>query len=283
MEAIDEPFRALALALPDAARAQALALPLRLGFAAGFGDYARQAPFRDLPAYAAEGLAIDAARLARFSLAHVCAGYHGVVVDRLADGKLGADALPDGFVDRLYDARVEALADALGDRAAAEVYTAGAVADWHAGVAIERALLAGEAPTIARYLDAARRRGRWLTVAATAMLPTVTGARFQAVAELVIVAAQCHDDAADADDDARLRGRSLPDVLGLPRGGLYAAAPLLYSAAAARARGAGFSRLAAWCAERAIDLATTARAEHAVELTAALLVAGAAATAWPVE
>jgi hypothetical protein len=259
--------------LPPSLRACAATLPFQLGLSsdprAGWDAYAHLDPIRELPGFAIEplvaGKAIsDAAhlqgQLPSYRIAHWHGGFFGVLADRLVDGQdrhahtSDEDGDPAALLAPVQEAWRRALAAATGRRAVADAAIDRAIAAWARG--LHRELRARErgSLSVADYVAMTGLKVSWLATAAQCLLEQA-GERERAwelsrAFELLLLAAQCLDDAIDADEDERLHGASLPTLLGLGPGALVRAAPPILLLAARRAE-SGFPRFSSWLSAHA--------------------------------
>lgn len=253
-------------------------LPFRLGVVPSPGgtwdDFVRLAPNRDLPAFAAEWTdatprPVAPERVALFSQAHRAAAAYFTVADRLADGQVPADADLLATRDRLRASWIDAFAEATGDRHAAEARAARDLSLWAAGVRRERVAAAAGAMTTAEYVAMTHLKLRVVSTVAGALVDASGDARralhLRAVYDVFLFALQCRDDAVDEAEDRRTRGASTADLLGLSAPALLCAAPPIVAWAAARAREASFTRLAAWMDDFAVAAAAPASPRDAFE------------------
>lgn len=265
MDDLEASWRRRAATLPHHLREVAAVVPLRLRITErdeqGWGDFVQLEPNRDLPAYALEdGSGVTADELARYSEAHRCGGYHGLLLDRLADGQAeGAEAL----AELLAHAREwwrDSLVYAVADPRLADAAIESSLRVWRAGTIMERRALTvrnGRGAPLApeRYVWIVCAKLRWIGVAARLMVRAAAGparARaFRRVHDRFLLGLQCLDDAVDGDEDRALFGRDYASALDVPPEALVRAAAVFTRQAEALARRDRFDRFAAWLAGRA--------------------------------
>jgi hypothetical protein len=269
MDRVEASYARLVARLDGPRRALALELPRRLGVSAravgGWEDFTALPPMRDLPRFAGCG-AVDEATIERFTFAHHCAGFYGLLVDRLADGQAPApddlSRLRSFFLAQWEDA----LGAACGQPARARRTIHRAMVSWRRGLEVERAALRRQRLTPEVYLRCIRRKTRWLGVTACMLVERAAGRRralqFQRCFDLMLWSLQCLDDEIDRDEDRELFGLSFAHALGYCDGALLRASFHLCSAAAAAAREGRFCALAAWLGARASGLAGACADTH---------------------
>lgn len=258
---LDATYEELVTRLPEVLRPAAEELLPRLGLAAGPGarweSCVRLAPARELPWLVAHGLGVRGAVVERFVAAHHAAVFHGLLVDRLADGQGVLDAEMRALRGCLLNAWRRRLAGALGDERRAQRAVARELRVLHRGLALERDALGRSGLLLEDYARMGWWKLRWGGLAASALLgeavPAWRRRLFSRALRLLLLALQCFDDAVDCAEDERLRGRSVPAALGFPRGGLAQAAVHLSRRAATHAREGRFPALARWLEERALE------------------------------
>lgn len=250
--------------LPADVLPMARTLPQRLGLTeraeGGWSEFAQLAPSRDLPWFAAEdrlGDLVSDFALDRYRFAHCCAGFYFLLIDRLADGQVRDEEGLAALEPHLLDAWAMALGDATRDGG----MTARAIGDarrrWRAGVSAEQQALAAGALDAGRYGSIVRDKLAWIGVAADALLTQNAperAAAFRSAQQLLFLGLQLVDDAADADEDQRLRGSSVPGALGVPAPALVLTASAACCEAARAANASGFQRLGHWLDRRVMDL-----------------------------
>lgn len=238
----------------DALRALPAEIGLPLGDdGAAWERFIQLEPNRALPSFAVprslRGRVCVDDELA-FVRAHHHAAFFGVVADRIADRQVAPSAALREARAALLRAWERALGDALGDRRAARAHVAEDLRAWRVGLRLERAAFAARSLSPDRYFTAVSVRLRWVSTTARAML-RARGAHdaSEALTEIIdrfLFACQCRDDAIDADDDRRVWGVSVPELLGLSQGSLLRAAVSSLRQAEQKARAAGFEALAIW-------------------------------------
>ena len=236
-------------------------LPHRLGLSphrdAQWSDFVQLPPNRDLPGWvddAPTGSILPRDRVAAFEQAHHLAAAWGIVADRMDDGQLAESAPFEAPRGALLAAWEVALHRACGDLALARATVGDSLQAWERGTALERSLFQKPiGPSgAALYARSVGLRLTWVHATSTAMLKTagqperVEGLRASHAA--FMCGLQCRDDAFDADDDRRVRGAAVHEVLGVPRGALVRAAPASLRRASTLAHAHGFHRLGAWIA-----------------------------------
>ncbi|WP_044986149.1 hypothetical protein [Sorangium cellulosum] len=263
---IDDTFAAVVAGLPADLRREAEHLPYRLGLtrspSGAWEDFVVMDPNRDLPRYAAEDPArpghcrLAVGQLFAYRRAHHCAAVYGLIADRIADGQVAKSRVFVRLRDEVLRAWIRALGVATGSppRARALVGAALRATEW--GNARERRALVrarrrGEGTLSAReYFTFTSAKLRWFGATAHGLLlslgePGRAGA-LRRTYDIFSIALQCIDDALDDASDRRTRGASFPLALGLPSGGLLAAAPGLIGRAASLARAARFHEFGLW-------------------------------------
>jgi hypothetical protein len=279
IDPIDQTYGAVVASLPAELRSVARSLPHALGLTAdpnaGWAEFIRQPATRDLPGLAARGLGksgggrISARALELFRNAHHCAGFYGLLIDRLADGQVRPKPGMRDVRRSLLGAWTRALAEAMGDADAAHSAIAQALRAWARGVRAQRSLANGATLLPDAYVAMSRDRLLW-TSTSTACLLGLAAPREQRLAFLVaydryILAMQCIDDARDAAEDERLLGASIPRALGLPASGLVRAATLLALEALFTAAAGGFEDFARSVLPLLVALETRRSSEAALE------------------
>jgi hypothetical protein len=285
MGEVEAHYASLVAELSPDLRAAARRLPFDLGLTPspedGWEAFVKLPPNRDLPALAVEGTPLEGA-IDTYRAAHWAAGYHGCLVDRIADGQTAKSPALDALAEALLSAWHRALSQALGSTDEASAAVDGALASFARGIEMERGAVTRRALQISDYGELVREKSAWVRVSALAMLVRSGQAQraqaFRVAAELAMMAMQCADDAVDADEDRRRSGTSFPEMLRLPQGALLRAAPMLLRAAHDAAEEGGFNSFAAWLSAYAdmLDIravpADAVRAEFgATALTASLL------------
>jgi hypothetical protein len=258
---IDATFQKHIRNLPADLRDYAETLPHRLGLAQNAAgrwvDFVSLEPNRELPILIVDELASEETDLPRaclnaFRQAHYLGGCAMLIADRIADRQVRADAKMTAIRKRLVDAWGDVLGRAMDDHASARHMIDLLLADWRAGVALERLMLRRRRSWKA-YARSAWLKLRWVSGTACAMLSRL-GLLDQAEAladgyTCFLFALQCRDDVSDQQEDVRVRGVSIPEAINLPPGALVRAAPLLSMRAAEILRVAGFPRLGTWMDE----------------------------------
>lgn len=251
--------------LPEKLRPMSVQITRRLGLTLGpdesWTDFVRLEPNRDLPLFAVDAAHRDGladAVVARYCEAHHCAGFHGLLIDRLADRQAEAPgALAEMLPHTLAWWRA-ALTSATGDAGVAQAAIDASLRAWRFGVAVERRGLASSSVTPGRYAQIVTTKLRWIGVGTHVMLRSLVGSdrarAFRKVHERFLLGLQCLDDAVDGDEDRETFGCDYASALGVPRGALVLAAWAFTQQAAARARRDRFMRFADWLDARAAHL-----------------------------
>jgi hypothetical protein len=230
-------------------------LPVRLGWTRADGscwdEFIRLDANRDLPAFVADIIDVDAGTLASFTNAHHFAAMHGIVSDRIVDGQSADPTLLDARRS-LLDQWLDALAGGLGDKGAARRVIGGALRDWKRGVDQERVILATGSADWEAYATAVALRLRWVSVTATAMLDhhgaSAAARVLETTYDRLMLALQIMDDYVDADEDRATRGSSFECLRDLSMGP-RALSGLLIAGAAQRATFGGLVTLGSWLRE----------------------------------
>lgn len=251
----DDTWRDLVGTRERALRDRTRALPYRLGITwrpdGQWGEYVTFDVLRDLPSYMADALPRrpGARALARYRRAHHCAGFYGLLVDRVVDGQVLEDAALRGDRRWVRDAWTDALHDACGSRARARSLIGDAMARW--GDAVEREDRAMREGTLTpeAYGAVTRAKVSYLWVASEAMLRDegVDEARRGALRgefERLMLALQCNDDAMDEEEDRARWGRSVPEALGVTAGVMAATATAITRASESACARVDLARLA---------------------------------------
>lgn len=268
MRALELEYRGVVADLPADLRPLAADLPFHLGLAAhppgSWEDYTRLAPFQGLPEYAAEGGTLPGQPqvapevLERYLRAHRCAGFFGLLADRLADGQVEDRPEWPRLLHSLLERWRQALRDATSNGTLADEAVRAAVCTWAEGLHQERELLGQQTLSMLQYVDLMSRKVAWLgTTSFCLILVHGQPARlnsFRLAFDLLLLSSQCLDDALDHAEDERLHGLSFPAALGYPPGGLLRTAPRVARLGAKVARAGGYLRLGEWLASRAGEL-----------------------------
>ncbi len=297
-EGVDASYKTLIAEFPSSLHDVAAMLPHQLGLVARAGDlwegFIHLSPNRDLPGFAAEAVAAASGRplspemLARFRRAHCCAGFFGLLCDRLADGQV-ADT-PDLRALRQLFLRKwrQTLIAATGAPRSCEKALRAAVTAWHRGVTLEQAACTERELSPNSYGRILLLKLRWIGTTAEVLLHACGAGRrasaFRRAHNLLLLSLQCVDDYHDVKEDQETRGISIPDALGLPAVGVARAAPRLARQGSSEARAAGFTRLADWLDERAaaLDLALLPESSPQAELAGMVLATVLVECAYPV-
>lgn len=267
-EPLDATFEELIGRAPAHLRDAARALPYRLGIthrpSGGWGDFAKIEPICDLPLFALESVApsVSDESVGRYRLAHRVGGFHGLLVDRVADGQARLDPELRALRTWLRAERVAALGLATGAPFVAERLVAQAERSFRAGTAIERRARAARRMDALEYRRMVEAKTRWLAVPTLAMLghyaSAESAAPFAAGYERFMLALQLLDDAVDTNEDRALFGVTMPELLGVTPDVLRHASRLVTAEARDALAASSFSRFASWCDERLQELASGA-------------------------
>lgn len=257
VEAIEQHWTTLVTGLPPALRPVASTLPHRLGLSDAppgrWTDFTCLAPMQDLPRFAADGAGMseEATRLQVFREAHWCAGYLGLLRDRVADGQ-AAEVPQARALDRcLRRAWIDRLGEGLGDRLLARRWVADAMGRWRRALAAQPAPLCPDAMPWDHYAHLVRDKTDWLLLGGIGLLHRagVTPGRrrdFLRAGRLLLVGLQSLDDALDHEEDRALLGCSWPEALGVAPSVLCRVSVAALEAAATSAEAGGFGALAVW-------------------------------------
>ncbi|MDP3209037.1 MAG: hypothetical protein Q8M65_07800 [Rhodoglobus sp.] len=255
---LDATWKQLQRRLPPKLASSADDLPAQLGLTRsgeGWDAFLRTAPNRDLPHFAADGIegapdALSPEARARYTEAHHLAAMFGLVADRLEDAQV--EMAPSLVAFRRFFLREWAavLSAACGSAEVARGSIARDLRLWRRASALERAALATGQLSVDGYAWLTETKLRWVSTSSAVLLHTHAHASraeaFVAVNALFLRALQCRDDAFDEAEDRQTRGRSFPEIIGLPAGGFVRAAVTLVGRAAAVARTARFGALTEW-------------------------------------
>lgn len=266
--AIDDSFALLVESLPSDLRAETVQLPHRLGLTrhpdGGWEDFVVMDPNRDLPRYAAEAplvpgtMRIRPDELLAYRRAHHYAAIYGLLDDRLTDEQVPQTKSLLRLRRESLRAWIQALTEATGSsrRAAQVIVTAlqsTAKGNHREQAALELARSAEPTKlSPVEYVSFIGEKLRWFGASSHALLLSLHEPErahgLRRAYDVFSVALQCIDDALDDDRDRAGRGISFPDALGLPPGGLLAAAPGLVRLASSYAEEFRFHELGAWLA-----------------------------------
>ncbi|MDO9018265.1 MAG: hypothetical protein Q8S73_23995 [Deltaproteobacteria bacterium] len=255
---LDATWKQLRRRLPPTLASGADDLPAQLGLTRsgeGWDAFLRTAPNRDLPLFALDGVEGDPDTLtresrARYTEAHHLAAMFGLVADRLEDAQV--EKAPSLVAFRQYFLREWAavLSAACGSAEFARGAIARDLRLWRRASAVERSAFVSGQLSVDAYARLTESKLRWVSTSSAVLLHTHTDARrgeaFVAANALFLRALQCRDDAFDEAEDRHTRGRSFPEMIGLPAGGFVRAAVSLVGQAAVVARAARFGALADW-------------------------------------
>ncbi|MFO0562260.1 MAG: hypothetical protein U0269_29865 [Polyangiales bacterium] len=226
-----------------AARDRALTrvLPYRIGITSRpdgtWSDYVHHEVLYDLPAVVADVMERDISQrdLQHYRRAHHLAGFYGLLTDRVADGQVFQDRALEREAVWLRREWESALSIACNSGAKARRWIADERRLWKLAVSTPCAQI--DAPSTYGKLVRDKVGHLWLS---SGMMLDEFGANGATVAmlrdsfERVMIALQCHDDAADQDEDRALRGASATDLLGVDASTLHATAALLLREVATR-------------------------------------------------
>jgi hypothetical protein len=267
---IDASYGEVLSRLPPALRARGKRLLVELGLTetGSWTSFLRLAPNRDLPLFAAEGVADTV--VDQFCVAHHCGAFYGLLADRIVDEQVAPDGELLALAGHLLSAWRGSLGGALGDVARADAAIDEAIATWHEAAADEASLVRARHYPVERYAELVSRKLGWIGLAARALQwhsgTARSAAAFRDAHDLMMIGSQCHDDAADAVEDAQRWGCGVPEALGFPSGALLHASARLTESAAAVARDGGLALFSGWLDGRARDIAAIAPAESLVAM-----------------
>lgn len=292
MSEVDGAYDELVASLEPSLHEVARRLPVALGLGgagARWSSYATLAPVVDLPRFAVEGAGeVDDALLTRARTAHLLGGYAGLTLDRLHDGQARARDVPPELRRALGARWAGVLADLSPRPTSARARARRALARLALAATREREAFACGTLAFGAYARLVCAKTAWFGLASSTLLertaPHRAGA-FVAPFRLLMLSLQTLDDAADEAEDRRDRGRSVPELLGVPARALELASARLAADAAEAADAAGFAELGAWLEGRASALRAEARGRGgwagALDAVAALgLVEAARTAAW---
>lgn len=254
----DDTWRALVSTRPSSTRGITQAMPYRLGItslpAGGWRDYVRQPPMFDLPGYMADRAprAVSPAALRRYRRAHHCAGFYGLIVDRVEDGQVADSAALRSERAWLRSVWVAQLGQACGSTASAKTEITATMQALRQGASDARTSRTAGALDAEHYAAAVRKRVGFLWVA-TGLMLRVHGAGEDVIDqartdfEHIMIALQCCDDAVDDEEDRELFGQSAAASLGVAPSALQATGAMMFEGLRARVHGP----LATWCGEMA--------------------------------
>lgn len=257
--AIDAAWQRLSASVCGTIRPAAGSLPGQLGFGNGatqWSSYATLPPIVDLPFFVAPGAAPELLAAARE--AHWRGGFLGLALDRLADGQASRGVRGD-LLDALREAWVESLSVVSGARAEASSSVDEVLARAAAGFAMESVCAQVGTMDVQVYADIVREKTAWFGLASR-MLFARSRVRdlhvFDELFEQLMLSLQTFDDAEDEHEDRLLRGRSIPDLLGLAPTCLVTVSAELARLGRRAARRCGLDALDAWLEERETLMAT---------------------------
>jgi hypothetical protein len=257
----DETWRALLERRAVERRNLTRVLPYRIGITprpdGGWGDYVREPVMFDLPAMLADELDTRAFDASKWTRAHHCAGFFGLVADRVADQQVFEDAALRDDRAWLFEQWRSTLAEACGDQREAERRIDDERAIWRTAVEEERRWTAGSVVDANAYSTVVRGKCAFLWITSAMMLEHngVALARIAQVRESferVMIALQCCDDARDNDEDRELKGASTCDLLAVDGATLDATAALVLQRLGAVSPPTALATYAMTAAERAM-------------------------------
>lgn len=252
---LDRSFQRFVASVPDALRAEASALPFKLGLVhrpdGRWSDFTQIPAVHSMPSALMRG-ARDAVRSALVGVdesayleAHRLAGFYCVLVDRVADGQVVPDRALRALRRLLRAAWVDAVAVFAGERA--ERAVARAERALRRAIRRERAGFAsGKLPAPA-YAAAVRDKTVWLALATRELLRAHAARSADAFGRAHVLffgSLQCLDDAMDVEEDSAVRGGSFPALLGVSVRAMWLASQHLVARAADEFRHAGFGGVA---------------------------------------
>src|SRR5262249_40335300 len=156
-----------------------------------------------------------------------CAGFYGLLVDRVFDEQLrqpGSLRAEQSWLRREWE---DALASAVGKRAVAEAMIDGAIRRWRRAVLRERAAICRGNLDTAEYASIVLGKVAFLGVAVEAMVGKPRRRKAREIFGLLLLGLQCNDDAADAEDDHEMLGAGMPALLATTDSGLQRSASKL--------------------------------------------------------
>jgi len=252
-------------------------LPRRIGISTaatgGWDEYSKLAPMRSLPEFAREACeSLDDERVDAFVLAHRAAGFAGLVIDRIVDGQVAGDEQLLYAARFLIDRWIELLIEATElPRETISRSVSQSLERFNAGTEEERRCLEKGIDNGRDYAMFVADKTGWLALSAQWMLALHADeagqSAFEHCFESLVFALQLADDGLDADEDEAIRGRSIPDCLGVDRATLLVASERILRETETAASVAGLDRLAEFARGHADALRV---ANQNVELTTAL-------------
>lgn len=224
---------------------------------ASWDDVVRLEPCVRLPLMLGDDIGATEQEIGSFVAAHHAGAHFGFIADRVHDGQ--TDAIDEGLALTEAAARIweQKLAAAVGSAhdAARGVRAARTLLD--VGIRMEQRSFAQHSTSVARYARAALARLWWAGLAADAFLQRRAQDRresFRMTFALLALSLQLLDDAADSDEDQRLRGCDTATLLHLPVRALARASLEVTDRARETAQAGRLGRLATWLERRAHEL-----------------------------
>lgn len=260
MHPIARSYKTVLEHLPVDRREEGIRLPYEIGIAkdknGGWEDYSSSAPLYDMPLYVLENAgtldSIDSSRIVEpFRIAHHCAGFYGLLCDRLADGQCDKSEMTDYFKNHFRSCWVKYLAIAAKQREQVMCSIVESVIDlWEQGIQMDKRLIGSGKMTVISYAELIILKVRWLSLASIYLLKALGQIQripeFQLVFNLMLLGMQCRDDAVDHQEDTLLNSMSYPKALGVSPGALYRAGASLLRRGIHEAEEFHFHRLASW-------------------------------------
>ncbi|MCC7542868.1 MAG: hypothetical protein IT379_42020 [Deltaproteobacteria bacterium] len=265
-EPLDTTFERLLTEAPGDVRSRAQGLPYRLGLThrphGGWGDFASLEPICDLPLYVLDVMPrVGEETVAQFRFAHRAGGFHGLLIDRVADGQVTLDRDLRSVRTWLRRVRVAALATAIGDACEAERLVQRAERAFRAATALERRARSTGKLAVSEYVRIVSLKTAWLAGPTVALLRRGAAdhlAAFERGYTLFMLGLQALDDGSDIAEDEALFGVSVPALLGVSPGAMRQAARVVTEHATSELGRAGFARFAAWSESRTRELRSPA-------------------------
>ncbi|MBL8679950.1 MAG: class 1 isoprenoid biosynthesis enzyme [Myxococcales bacterium] len=257
----DETWRALLEQRAIERRALTRVLPYRIGITprpdGGWGDYVREPIMFDLPAMLADELGTQPFDASKWTRAHHCAGFFGLVADRVADQQVFEDAALRDDRAWLFEQWKSALAEACADEREAERRINDERSLWRTAVEQERSWSRQTVVGAEDYSAVVRGKCAFLWTTSAAMLehngvPLARIALVREAFERVMIALQCCDDARDNDEDRELKGASTSELLAVDGATLHATAALVLQRLGSVSPPTALATYAATAAERAM-------------------------------
>ncbi|MBU3915769.1 hypothetical protein KKA14_09570, partial [bacterium] len=186
-----------------------------------------------------------------FRHAHHCAGFWGLLSDRLADGQAKRNKTTDIFQDFFKQCWILSLTKAT-EKNNSEIVNLvnSAIADWEKGIRLERKFFRPGLLTVEDYTETIRLKVYWLSLTSICLLQSLDQQSqiksFQLIYNMMLCGMQSRDDAMDFIEDEALNGISYPDALGVTPGSLYRNGLELLKKSSLLAKDLGFIKLSNW-------------------------------------